>query len=49
MDTKTLKFIIDTEENNDYEPSYVDIPLEKPFTPAIFLYNENDSVQIIKM
>lgn len=49
MDSKTLKFIIDTEENKYSEPSYVDIPLERPIIPVIFHYNENYSYQIIKM
>ena len=39
----TLKFIIDNEDKGD---SYNDIPLDKPLVPAIFLYDNNDSVEI---
>ena len=49
MDRKTLKFIIDDDEDDDNNISYEDIPLDKPLTPIVFLYNENDSVQIIKI
>ena len=49
MDRKTLKFIIDDDEDDDNNISYEDIPLDKPITPIVFLYNENDSVQIIKI
>ena len=45
MKEKTLKFIIDNEENGDY---YKDIPLDKPITPAVILYDIDDSVEIIK-
>ena len=45
MKERTLKFIIDNEDNGE---SYKDIPLDKPLTPAVFLYNINDSVEIIR-
>ena len=49
MDTKTLTFIIDNEEIKDNKDSLFDnIPLEKPLTPCVFLYDKNDSVQIIR-
>ena len=44
MKKKTLKFIIDTEDKGE---SYTDIPLDKPITPSILLYNTNDSVEIL--
>ena len=43
MDKGTLKFIIDNEDNGE---SYSDIPLEKPLSPAVFLYYCDDSIQI---
>ena len=39
----TLKFIIDKEDKGE---SFTDIPLDKPLVPAIFLYDNNDSVEI---
>ena len=49
MDNKTLKFIIDNEDINDNNDSlYNNIPIEKPLVPSVFLYDENDSVQIIR-
>ena len=44
MKKKTLKFIIDNEDKGE---SYTDIPLDKPITPSILLYNTNDSVEIL--
>ena len=44
MIKKTLKFIIDGEDKGD---SYIDIPIDKPITPSVTLYNLNDSVEII--
>ena len=44
MPQRTLKFIIDNEDNGE---SYTNIPLDKPITPAIILYHINDSVEII--
>ena len=41
----TLKFIINNEDKGD---SYKDIPIDKPLFPAIFLYNKNDSIEIIE-
>lgn len=45
LDTKngTLKFIINGKDDG---PSYTNIPLDKPLLPVVFLYNENDSVEI---
>ena len=43
MNERTLKFIIDNEDKGD---SYRDIPIDKPLFPAVFLYNQNDSVEI---
>ena len=45
MNKRILKFIIDDE---DYGESYTDIPIDKPLVPAVFLYNENDSVEILE-
>ena len=41
---KTLKFITDKEyiENDCYS----ELPIDKPFSPVVFLNNKNDSVQI---
>ena len=44
MKNKTLKFIINNEDKGE---SYTDIPIDKPIYPAVFLYNKNDSVEII--
>ena len=43
MEKGTLKFIIDNEDNGD---SYTGIPLDKPLVPTVFLYYNNDSIQI---
>ena len=43
MNEKTLKFIID---NEDKGISYKDIPVNKPLSPVVLLYNTNDSVEI---
>ena len=45
MNKGSLKFIIDNEDKGE---SYKNIPLDKPITPAVFLYNLNDSVEIIE-
>ena len=42
---RTLKFIID---NEDRGASYENIPIEKPIVPVIFLYNKDDSVEILE-
>ena len=42
MNQKTLKFVI-----GDKADSYNDIPIDKPLSPAIFLYHINDSIEII--
>ena len=43
MNQGTLKFIIDNEDNG---VSYSDIPLDKPLTPAVFIYYKDDSISI---
>ena len=45
MKKKTLKFIIN---NEDKGVSYTNIPIDKPISPAIVLYNKNDTVEIIE-
>ena len=45
MNKRTLKFIINNEDKGE---SYIDIPIEKPLYPAVLLYNQNDSVEIIE-
>ena len=45
MNEKTLKFIID---NEDKGVTYKDIPINKPLSPAILLYNTDDSVEILE-
>ena len=40
---RTLKFIIDNEDKGE---SYTDIPLDKPISPSVLLYEKNDSVEI---
>ena len=44
MNKRSLKFMIDNEDKGD---SFIDIPIDRPLFSAIFLYNKNDSVQII--
>ena len=44
MNTKTLKFIIDNDDKGD---SYTNIPIDKPITPAVLLYNKDDCIEII--
>ena len=43
MKKRTLKFIINNEDKGD---SYIDIPIDKPLFPAVFLYDKNDCVEI---
>ena len=43
MKKRTLKFIIDNEDKGE---SYTDIPLDKPISPSVLLYDKNDSVEI---
>ena len=42
---RTLKFIINNEDKGE---SYTDIPIDKPLFPAVILYHQNDSVEIIE-
>ena len=44
MEKRSLQFIID---NNDLGESYNDLPINEPLTPAILLYDKDDSVEII--
>ena len=44
IEKQTLKFIIDDEDKGE---SFKDIPIDKPLVPAILLYDENDSVEIM--
>ena len=44
MDKGTLKFIIN---NEDKVASYDNIPLNKILSPVVFLFDPNDSVEII--
>ena len=43
MNNRTLRFIIDDEDNGD---SYTNIPINKPLVPIVFLYSKDDSVEI---
>jgi len=45
MNKKTLKFIINNEDKGE---SFTDIPIDVPLSPAIFLENKDDSIEIIK-
>ena len=45
MNKKTLKFIINNEDKGE---SFTDIPIDVPLSPAIFLENKDDSIDIIK-
>ena len=44
MKKGTLKFIIDNEDKGE---AYTNIPLDKPLYPSVFLYYNNDSVEIL--
>ncbi len=45
MNKQTLKFIIDGEDKGE---SFTYIPIDKPIAPAVTLFNENDSIQLIE-
>ena len=45
MKKRTLKFIINNEDKGD---SSTNIPIDKPIFPAILLYHQNDSIEIIE-
>ena len=45
MKKRTLKFIINNEDKGD---QYSDIPIDKPLSPAVFLYDKNDSIKILR-
>ena len=44
MEKRSLKFIVDNNETD--EISYTNIPLDRPISPAIFLYHVDDSIEI---
>ena len=46
MKKRTLKFIINNEDKGD---AYTDIPLDKPISPSVLLYETNDSVEIVEI
>ena len=45
MNNRTLKFIVDGEDNGE---TYSNIPTDKPLFPTVFLYHKNDSVKILE-
>ena len=45
MNKRTLKFIINNEDKGE---SYTNIPIDKPLFPAVLLYEQNDSVEILE-
>ena len=45
MNKRSLKFIIDNEDKGD---SYTNIPIDKQIYPAILIYDQNDSIEIIE-
>ena len=45
MNNGKLKFIIDNEDKGE---SFTNIPLDKPLVPVVFLYDKDDSVEIIR-
>ena len=45
MNKMTLKFIINNEDKGE---SYENIPIDKPLFPAVLLYEQNDSVEILE-
>ena len=44
-DKGTIKFIIDNEDRGD---SFTNIPFDKPLVPVIFLYDNQDSVEVVR-
>ena len=45
MNKGSLKFQIDNDLN---EAEYLNIPIDKPITPAVLLYNKEDSIEIFE-
>jgi len=45
MKKRSLKFIIDNVDKGD---SYINIPIDNPLFPTVFLCDENDSLEIIE-
>lgn len=46
MENRSLKFMVNNENLGE---SYTDIPMDEPLTPAILVYDEDDSVEIITL
>ena len=46
MKKRSLKFIINNEDKGN---SYTNIPIDNPIYPTVFLYDINDSVQILEI
>ena len=46
MKKRTLKFIINNEDKGD---SYSNLPINRPIYPTVFLYDINDSIEIIEI
>ena len=44
MKKRALKFKINNEDKGD---SYINIPIDKPIFPAVLLYDQNNSIEII--
>ena len=43
MKERSIKFIINNEDKGE---SYTNIPIDKSLFPAVFLYYQNDSIEI---
>ena len=46
MNKKTLKFIVNNEDKGE---QYTNIPTDKPLVPAVCLYYNGDSIEIISI
>ena len=45
LSKKTLKFIINNEDKGE---SYTNIPIDIPLSPAVLIYNKDDSIEILE-
>ena len=45
INKRTLKFIINNEDKGD---QYINLPIDKPLSPAVILYDKDDSIKIIE-
>ena len=45
INKRTLKFIINNEDKGD---QYINLPIDKPLSPAVILYDKDDSIEIIQ-